>query len=100
MWSPALISDAGPPTAQLRRFQFRQRALQGQLPARAVVEVLSRQIRERLPVHAAGEPLQDIVSLQSFIVRVYHEVFERSRSKSSPLEKTWSKLANPAELTV
>jgi len=27
------------------------------------------------------------------------EVFERSRSKSSPLEQHWSKLANPVELT-
>ena len=27
------------------------------------------------------------------------EVFERSRSKSSPLGKTRSKLANPVELT-
>jgi len=27
------------------------------------------------------------------------EVFERSRSKSSPLEKSRSKLANPVELT-
>jgi len=29
----------------------------------------------------------------------YVEVFERSRSKSSPLEKPRSKLANPVELT-
>jgi len=30
---------------------------------------------------------------------IFLEVFERSRSKSSPLEKTRSKLANPVELT-
>jgi len=35
-------------------------------------------------------------------MRVYiiYEVLERSRSKSSPLEKPQSKLANPVELTV
>ena len=30
---------------------------------------------------------------------IYREIFERSRSKSSPLEKIRSKLANPVELS-
>ena len=30
---------------------------------------------------------------------IFLEVFERSRSKSSPLEQTRSKLTNPVELT-
>jgi len=34
-----------------------------------------------------------------YIYVYIYEVFERSRSKSSPLEQTRSKLANPVELT-
>jgi len=36
---------------------------------------------------------------ESFDELIYKESFEQSRSKSSPLEQTRSKLANPVELT-
>jgi len=36
---------------------------------------------------------------RNIIEEIYIEVFERSRSKSSPLEKPRSKLANPVELS-
>jgi len=56
-------------------------------------------VKRAFPAFGVTAELQEQVRQDTRNQKQRGLVFERSRSKSSPLKKTWSKLANPVELT-
>jgi len=69
-------------------------ALSASREGRAHVGVLGEQLAER----ALRAARHGVGGVPPPSVHTYKEVFERSRSKSSPLEQTRLKLANPVEI--